>query len=111
MIYLSDVPVDGGGDTTFPRLNVAVHPTEGAALVFNSMDDRGRCLPESEHEASQVTRGHKYILQRWYYFENFPGMDRPVPATPIPTRDSRTPMVMCDGSSCRWYSEWPNRLQ
>ena len=113
LIYLSDVPDGGGGETTFPQLKeggLGIQPTEGSALAFNSMDDRGRCLRESEHEASRVSEGHKYILQRWYYFENFPGMARPVPATPVPVRDPHTPMVLCDGSSCRWYSEWPNTL-
>ena len=63
LVYLKDVAE--GGQTIFPKLGLSVVPKKGLALVWNSMTASGECDPTSLHNAAQVIKGHKYILQRW----------------------------------------------
>eukprot|EP00118_Oscarella_pearsei_P008860 m.47806 g.47806 ORF g.47806 m.47806 type:complete len:401 (+) comp33827_c0_seq1:12-1214(+) len=109
LVYLRDV--EQGGETVFPELNISVKPVKGRALVWNSMDSHGNCDPTTIHLAEPVVSGHKVILQRWYYYMNFPSLGRrpPPPPAHLPPRLPNQPVVQCDmndSGSCRWYDEW-----
>ncbi|XP_033103273.1 uncharacterized protein LOC117106042 [Anneissia japonica] len=107
LVYLQDV--DEGGETKFPELNISVRPVRGRALVWNNMNSAGDCQPLSLHEAAQVKKGHKYILQRWYYYESFYHLGKRPSEPNLPDRNVGQPRVSCDeyeNGSCRWYDEW-----
>lgn len=107
LVYLKNVAE--GGETKFPQLGLSVKPKKGLALVWNSMSENGRCDPTSIHNAAQVIQGRKYILQRWYYYHNFPSLGKRMPEPSLPKRKSNQPRVSCDEyefGSCRWYDEW-----
>lgn len=107
LVYLQDV--EDGGETEFPDLGVKVRPKRGRALLWNNMDSDGNCDPYSFHKAAIVSKGRKYILQRWYYYQNFPALGKRTPQPSVPERDELTARVSCDDyqfGSCRWYDEW-----
>ena len=65
LVYLQDVPE--GGETIFTELGITVRPKQGRLLLWNNMDrSDGTCDPTSFHKAAPVTKGWKFILQRWY---------------------------------------------
>lgn len=47
------------------ELGIWVKPRKGRALVWNNMNEDGKCEALSVHNAAKVNKGHKYILQRW----------------------------------------------
>ncbi|RDD42813.1 Prolyl 4-hydroxylase subunit alpha-1 [Trichoplax sp. H2] len=107
LVYLTDV--SKGGYTNFTELNVPVVPAKGKALIWNNMDKGGNCDPTSIHAASEVVRGFKYIIQRWYYYENFYALGKRLKEPELPDRKPEQPRVTCDEyqyGSCRWYDEW-----
>nr|XP_026694930.1 uncharacterized protein LOC100175515 [Ciona intestinalis] len=107
LVYLNDVIE--GGQTQFTELGVSITPKKGKALVWTNMDSEGHCDVTSYHQASPVIKGRKCILQRWYYYENFPALGKRYPSPPLPVRSPTTPRVACDeftSGSCRWYDEW-----
>ncbi|XP_041479070.1 uncharacterized protein LOC121426751 isoform X1 [Lytechinus variegatus] len=109
LVYLQDV--EEGGETKFPELGISVKPKRGQAIVWNNMNSNGECEPISVHEAAQVMKGHKYIIQRWYYYQSFAYLGRRAPEPALPARAPGQPRVSCDEyehGSCRWYDEWNN---
>jgi prolyl 4-hydroxylase len=64
MVYLNDV--EAGGETDFPRLDIAVAPRAGTLLAWNNADDDGVPNPFTIHAGNPVTRGVKYIVTNWY---------------------------------------------
>jgi prolyl 4-hydroxylase len=72
-LYLSDV--EEGGETYFNKLDLAVKPKKGRALVWPSVqneqpdywDDR------MHHEAKPVIRGKKYAANHWIHLNDFIG--------------------------------------
>ncbi|XP_031556482.1 probable prolyl 4-hydroxylase 7 [Actinia tenebrosa] len=107
LVYLQDV--EEGGETEFPLLGIKVKPKKGLALVWNSMDQDGNCEPLSLHDAKKVKKGHKYIIQRWYYYKSFLTLGKRPPEPSLPKRKREQPRVSCDEyeqGSCRWYDEW-----
>ncbi len=64
MAYLN--AVEAGGETDFPRLNVAVKPRPGLLLVWNNADEAGSPNPFTLHAGNPVTRGTKYVVTKWY---------------------------------------------
>ena len=114
----------GGGETTFPRLNISVAPACGTALVFNSLDMHGFCTSLSEHVAQPLMQGGrpqaasrapaaKLVVQKWY--STRPQVrERGVDAAPFGSGVGDTtaamtargqPYVLCDQSrSCRSYA-------
>lgn len=107
LVYLQDV--EEGGQTEFPELGISVKPRKGRAIVWNNMNSRGNCEPVSVHEAAAVKNGHKYIIQRWYYYKNFYQLGKRAREPDLPTREPGQPRVNCDEyehGSCRWYDEW-----
>uniref|UniRef100_H2YIA6 Fe2OG dioxygenase domain-containing protein n=1 Tax=Ciona savignyi TaxID=51511 RepID=H2YIA6_CIOSA len=107
LVYLNDVIE--GGETQFTELNVTITPKRGRALVWTNMNNEGHCDVTSYHQASPVIRGKKFIIQRWYYFENFPALGKRFDGPELPHRSPLAPRVACDrfdSGSCRWYDEW-----
>lgn len=107
LVYLRDV--EEGGETKFPQLGISVKPRKGLALIWNSMNSRGECDPTSLHNAAKVVKGHKFIIQRWYYYHNFPALGKRPQQPMLPKRGTYQPRVSCDEyeqGSCRWYDEW-----
>ena len=66
LIYLNDLPGSSiGGETTFPRMKLAVRPERGMALVFNDVLDNGQDDERTEHAGSPPTQGVKYAINCW----------------------------------------------
>ncbi|KAL3832523.1 hypothetical protein ACJMK2_024158 [Sinanodonta woodiana] len=106
LVYLQDV--QEGGKTEFPARNLG-ETKKGRALLWNNMNENGKCEPMSIHNASKVVTGHKYILQRWYYYKSFYSLGKRPPEPELPARESGQSRVSCDEydhGSCRWYDEW-----
>lgn len=107
LVYLQNVRK--GGETIFTNLGISVQPKQGRLLVWNNMDQYGECDPTSIHQAAPVANGRKYILQRWYYYKNFPSLGKRMPEPKLPKRKELQARVTCDRyeeGSCRWYDEW-----
>lgn len=64
MVYLNDVA--DGGETDFPRLDLAVTPRQGVLLVWNNADRDGVPNPFTIHAGNPVGSGTKYVVTRWY---------------------------------------------
>lgn len=64
MAYLNDVT--DGGETDFPRLDLAVAPRRGMLLVWNNADRDGVPNPFTIHAGNPVHSGTKYVVTRWY---------------------------------------------
>jgi prolyl 4-hydroxylase len=69
LIYLND-DFDGG-ETEFPVLGIKVKPEKGKAVIFRSVDDEGNIIPESRHGGNPVTRGEKWVCNKWVHFKEF----------------------------------------
>jgi len=66
LIYLNDLPEGSvGGETTFPRMKLAVRPEKGMALVFNDVLDSGMDDERSEHSGTPPSAGVKYAINCW----------------------------------------------
>ncbi|XP_033639771.1 uncharacterized protein LOC117300159 [Asterias rubens] len=103
LVYLQDV--EEGGQTEFPELGISVTPRKGRAIVWNNQNGDGECDPYSLHVAQPVIKGHKFILQRWYYHKNFYMLGRRPMEPDLPVRKALQPRVSCDEydhGSCRW---------
>ncbi|MDG2535103.1 2OG-Fe(II) oxygenase [Sphingomonas sp. HITSZ_GF] len=64
MAYL-DRP-EGGGQTHFPKIPIAVPPTPGVLLVWNNLDRDGHPNRNSHHEGMMVEGGVKHVLTKWF---------------------------------------------
>lgn len=64
MAYLN--MVESGGETDFPRLDIAVRPQPGALLIWNNADRDGLPNKLTVHSGNPVLRGHKYVVTKWY---------------------------------------------
>ena len=63
LIYLNDLPAGSvGGETTFPRLRLAIRPERHMALVFNDVLDNGMDDERSEHSGTPPSAGVKYAI-------------------------------------------------
>ena len=67
LIYLNGLSEGEGGETTFPRLNLAVRPEKGMALVFNDVLDNGMDDERTEHSGTPPIRegAVKYAINCW----------------------------------------------
>ena len=63
IIYLNDD--FEGGETYFPYLNRHVVPKKGKCVVFQSSDENGKLIRQSLHGGEPVTKGIKWICNRW----------------------------------------------
>jgi prolyl 4-hydroxylase len=64
MVYLNDVY--DGGETDFPRLDLAIAPRAGTLLAWNNADPDGVPNPYVIHAGNPVGSGLKYVVTRWY---------------------------------------------
>ncbi|UJR27837.1 hypothetical protein I4U23_009103 [Adineta vaga] len=99
-----------GGETEFPELEIKIKPKEGRVIVWNNMNEKGECEETSLHSANIVgDEEGKFVLQRWYYYENFYSLGKRPPEPDLPERKSGQAQVSCDEydmGSCRAYDEW-----
>ncbi|CAF0823629.1 unnamed protein product [Adineta ricciae] len=99
-----------GGETEFPELDIKIKPKEGRVVVWNNMNEKGECEEKSLHSANIVgDEEGKFVLQRWYYYENFYSLGRRPPEPDLPERKPGQIQVSCDEydmGSCRAYDEW-----
>ena len=58
--------VEAGGETDFPRLDIAIEPRPGTLLIWNNADEDGVPNPWTIHAGNPVTRGVKYVITKWY---------------------------------------------
>jgi len=63
IIYLNDDLE--GGETLFPYLNKKVIPKKGKCAIFQSSDDNGKLIRQSLHGGEPVTKGIKWICNKW----------------------------------------------
>lgn len=70
-LYLSDV--EDGGETAFSKLNIAVKPKRGKALLWPSTlnHDLEQQDPRTVHEAKPVTRGLKFAANSWVHLYEY----------------------------------------
>jgi len=107
LVYLQNVK--NGGETKFTKLGISVKPKQGRLIIWNNMKSNGICDETSIHQAIPVINGRKYILQRWYYYQNFKFLGKRPPEPDVPQRKKFQPRISCDyyeEGSCRWYDEW-----
>jgi prolyl 4-hydroxylase len=64
MVYLND-EVEGGA-TRFTKLDHAVKPKTGMALLWNNLNEDGSPNTFTMHCGEPVTRGHKVIITKWF---------------------------------------------
>lgn len=74
LFYLNDV--EEGGATYFPKLDLAIHPKPGQALMFSYMGEDGKLDYRSEHAGLPVTQGNKWIATKWI-------RERPISQPPV----------------------------
>jgi prolyl 4-hydroxylase len=70
-LYLSDV--EEGGETAFPRLNIAVKPKRGSALLWANVMSNNPALVDmrTSHEARPVIKGVKLAANSWIHQYDF----------------------------------------
>ena len=62
-VYLNTLEKDEGGETYFPRIDIASRPRRGDAVFWWNIRD-GKVIPETEHRGNPVKRT-KYGLNIW----------------------------------------------
>jgi prolyl 4-hydroxylase len=68
LLYLNSSPDDfEGGETVFPKLGHTVLPLKGNAAVFYNSDEKGVLLEQSLHGGNRVTRGEKWVCNKWVH--------------------------------------------
>ena len=72
-LYLSDV--EEGGETYFNKLDLAVKPKKGRALVWPSVKDDEPDFWDNRmyHEARDVIKGKKYAANHWIHLNDYEG--------------------------------------
>jgi prolyl 4-hydroxylase len=72
-LYLSDV--EEGGETLFNKLDLAVKPKKGRALVWPSVKDDEPDFWDDRmhHEAKDVVKGKKYAANHWIHLNDYAG--------------------------------------
>lgn len=63
IFYLNDV--DGGGETIFPELELAVKPRKGSVVYFEYCNSSGALDARLLHGGAPVTKGLKWIATKW----------------------------------------------
>ncbi len=64
MLFLNEPTA--GGQTVFPKAEIAVTPRRGALLAWNNLDALGEPNPQTLHQAMPVEAGVKYVITKWY---------------------------------------------
>jgi prolyl 4-hydroxylase len=55
-----------GGATRFTKVDYAVEPKIGMALIWNNLNADGSPNPQTMHAGEPVTRGHKIVITKWF---------------------------------------------
>jgi prolyl 4-hydroxylase len=63
LVYLNTV--EKGGETIFPKANLAITPTKGKAVLFYNVKHDGKIDPKSFHGGAPVIAGEKWIATIW----------------------------------------------
>lgn len=71
--YFLSSDVEEGGETNFPRLDIAVKPKRGRAVLWPSVmdDDLNKQDARTHHEAKPVIKGLKLAANAWIHLYNF----------------------------------------
>ena len=69
IIYLNDN--FEGGETVFPHLNISIKPQKGKAAVFWSTDENNVILRDAFHGGSPVSKGEKWICNKWIHIHPY----------------------------------------
>jgi len=64
MLYLNEP--EGGGETAFVNLGLSIQPKTGRAVVWNNLTPLGEPNPDTLHQGTPVTAGHKAIITKWF---------------------------------------------
>jgi prolyl 4-hydroxylase len=65
-------PVEEGGCTRFPKLDIDVMPAAGRLLIFhNCYDGTNQRHPHSLHQGSPVGKGRKWAFNLWFHERAF----------------------------------------
>ena len=69
MLYLSDMPEDGGGGTSFFHLGINVKPKAGRAVLWTNVYPNNTFYKDERtaHEALTVIRGVKHVATTWLH--------------------------------------------
>ena len=74
LLYLNDVPYNGGGETSFPRAiqstnhdGVLVEPRQGKAVLFYHVLPDGNMDDLSQHGSQPVLEGEKWVANLWIW--------------------------------------------
>jgi prolyl 4-hydroxylase len=70
MIMYLNTPLEGG-ETIFPRAQLAVTPEKGKAVLFYNCLPSGQVDPLSFHGGAPVLAGEKWIATRWFRMSRF----------------------------------------
>jgi prolyl 4-hydroxylase len=65
LLYLND-PV-AGGQTGFPKADLALHPGKGSAILFYNLLEDGNADTETLHAALPVIEGEKWLANFWIW--------------------------------------------
>lgn len=57
---------EAGGETIFPKIDLAVKPVKGDALLFHDIDEFGKEDPLTLHGGAPVLAGEKWIATAWF---------------------------------------------
>ncbi len=67
LIYLNDLSLDQGGETTFEDLHLSVQPKLGRAIIWTNKNPDGTVHYETRHAASPVSDyTEKWVIQLWF---------------------------------------------
>lgn len=69
LIYLNDV--EEGGETYFPLIDLYIKPKKGKAILFRTINDNKEIIYESLHTGKPVTKGEKWICNKWIHFQPY----------------------------------------
>jgi prolyl 4-hydroxylase len=58
--------VEGGGNTDFTEIGIAIEPKPGALLIWNNAEPDGTPNEATMHAGAPVTAGSKYVITKWY---------------------------------------------
>jgi prolyl 4-hydroxylase len=65
LIYINDDYE--GGETAFPLLDLNVVPETGKAIMFWSVDDKGKVIEKSLHGGNPIISGEKWVCNKWVH--------------------------------------------
>eukprot|EP00566_Odontella_aurita_P018065 CAMPEP_0113559684 /NCGR_PEP_ID=MMETSP0015_2-20120614/19029_1 /TAXON_ID=2838 /ORGANISM="Odontella" /LENGTH=328 /DNA_ID=CAMNT_0000461339 /DNA_START=299 /DNA_END=1282 /DNA_ORIENTATION=+ /assembly_acc=CAM_ASM_000160 len=72
LLCLSTAEEGQGGETLFPRANIAVRPREGMAIVFRNIIEPGKPDLESLHGGGPLADGEKWNANQWVFTQELP---------------------------------------